>query len=496
MTTVKDLQPGSKASALIRRVGRTALAERLIEAEDRILVSVSGGPDSVALLTILSLLAPRHRLTLRVVHFNHGLRGAEADGDERFVAALCDQLHIPYCSERLDLSMEKRRRRSIQELAREQRYAVLLRLAKELGVNKVALGHTLDDQAETVLMWMLRGAGTSGLAGIPARRPPMFIRPLLGVRRTDIVAYLAEMDLTFRMDSTNAKRLYFRNRIRHELLPVLEALRPGAARVLARQAEILHEEDRCLDQWTSGELPQLTTRVADDEEQLARNRLLTLPVAIQRRIVRQLISMVGGVTSPPPFGSVAAVLERVIHGRSGAALTVQGVRVVREYETIRFRRFRRESQPVLPPHLCIKASVPSIIQWPPTGQRLVLREGRKHTAEIAEKGEFDTPGNKKYFPANRAVLDADRFTMDLTLRSWRPGDTFQPLGMHGKRKKLQDLFVDLKIPRQTRAQTPLLIAPEGILWVVGHRIDHRFRVTTATRRILLVQLIAQADKAG
>jgi tRNA(Ile)-lysidine synthase len=483
MTMVNEHHVRSKEPALVRRIGRIAFTEGLIERGDRILVSVSGGADSVCLLSILSTLAARYCLTLQVAHFNHGLRGAEANEDERFVATLCQRLGVPYHSERLDLSTARREGRSLQELAREQRYAALLRLAKALGSTKVALGHTLDDQAETVLMWTLRGAGSSGLAGIPARRPP-FIRPLLRLRRADILAYLRERRLSFRTDSSNARRMYFRNRIRHELLPMLEELRPGATRVLVRQADILREEDRCLSDWTSRELPRLSAQATNDESQLDRDQLIALPIAIQRRIVRHIISKVGGLKNAPPFGSVAAVLNQVVHGQSGATVTAQGVMVIREYGLV---RFRRRCQPVRHEDVRIKVSVPSGIEWPLTGQQVVLRI-------MERQADPDMCHGQAGSGISAAMLDADRFTMDLTLRSWKAGDTFQPFGMRGNRKKLQDFFVDLKVPRYSRVRTPILVAPEGILWVAGYRIDHRFRVTSATRRILSAQLTPRTEK--
>ncbi|OLD40880.1 MAG: tRNA lysidine(34) synthetase TilS, partial [Nitrospirae bacterium 13_1_40CM_2_62_10] len=256
----QSVHPQTARSQLAGRVAATARARGLLRPGDRVLAAVSGGPDSVALLSVLAALAPSWDLTLRAVHVNHGLRGAESDEDASFVAGLCDRLGVALAIERVTLAgpAGRRRGRSLQEQAREARYAAMVRVATALRMDKIALGHTADDQAETLVMWMLRGSGTAGLAGIPPSRGPLVIRPLLDVGRAEIIAYLEAQGLPFRVDSSNAKPLYLRNRVRHELLPILKRFNPGLLGVLKRQAEILREEDLCLDQLVSEHLTRLT----------------------------------------------------------------------------------------------------------------------------------------------------------------------------------------------------------------------------------------------
>jgi tRNA(Ile)-lysidine synthase len=471
----------------------------LIEPGDRILVAVSGGPDSMALLSVLSALAEAWNLTLWVAHFNYGLRQAESDEDQRFVVEFCTRKAITCRCQRLDLTFDRERGgRSLQEYARELRYDALLRLARELGANKIALGHTADDQAETVLMWMLRGAGASGLAGIRARRAPCFIRPLLDFSRADILAYLEEERLQFRMDSSNAKPIYLRNRVRLELLPTLKRLNPGIVGVLNRQAKILLEEDRYLDEVSSEQVSRLVHRESDGTVVVDRQKLIGLPLAIQRRLLRHVLRLAGESIKGAKFGAVTAALEQVVHGRSGTKLTIFGLRVARTYGLIRIcpeDGTRRELAP-----MAMTVSVPDAIAWPLTGQVLSLKwgelEGTSLPGVSPHASRFDkltVPSRVEgrltpHAPSNMVILDADRFTPDLQVRSWREGDLFCPLGMSGRRKKLQDFFVDLKIPREARACIPLVEAPEGIVWVGGYRIDHRFRVTPTTRRTLIMQL--------
>jgi tRNA(Ile)-lysidine synthase len=464
-----------RSVSFVKRVARAALRTRLIEPGDRILVAVSGGPDSMALLSVLADLAEAWSFTLWVAHFNYSLRQAESDEDERFVVEFCARRAIPCRCQRLDLTFDREQGggRSLQEYARELRYEALLRLAGEFGANKIALGHTADDQAETVLMWMLRGAGTSGLAGIRARRAPCFVRPLLDFSRADILAYLEEERLSFRMDSSNAKPIYLRNRVRLELLPALKRLNPGIVGVLNRQAAILLEEDRYLDEVSSEQVSRLAHREPDGAFLLDREQLTALPLAIQRRVLRHALRLAGGSVKGAKLGGVTAALERIVHGRSGAELTVHGVRVARSYNLIRIGP--DDSQEAEWEPMAMTVSVPDAIEWPLTGQILSVKWGDP-AASAAGQG------------SGVAILDADRFTPDLRVRSWREGDLFCPLGMAGRRKKLQDFFVDLKVPRGARGRVPLVEAPEGIVWVGGYRIDHRFRVTPSTRRTVIMQL--------
>ncbi len=482
------LQLQTARSQLARRVAATARAKRLFGRGERILVAVSGGPDSVALLSVLTALAPSWELALRAVHINHGLRGMESDEDAAFVADLCNRLGVELVSERVPLTgpAVRRKGRSLQEDAREARYAAMTRVATVHRVDKIALGHTADDQAETLMMWMLRGAGTAGLAGIPPTRRPLFTRPLLDVSRAEILTYLEAQDLAFRVDSSNAKALYLRNRIRHELLPALKRFNPRVLEVLKRQAEILREEDLCLEQFVSEHLARLTRESLAGEVVVDRAGLLALPLALQRRMVRTLIRRTSGVLMGPSFGAVTAVLERVVHGRSGSAIAVQGTLVAREYANIRFRpshsttKDGRTSETVeKTAAVTLVLPVPSTIRWPLTGQMIRVSLG---SVSPVNPAAVPTPSR------NTAIFDADRFTMDLAVRSWLPGDTFQPLGMHGQRKKLQDYFADIKLPREERRRVPLLVAPEGILWVGGHRPDHRFCTTPSTTRTLIAEL--------
>ncbi|MDQ6734294.1 MAG: tRNA lysidine(34) synthetase TilS [Nitrospirota bacterium] len=480
----------SRCAPLMRRVAEAIKRQRLIERGDCIVVAVSGGPDSVALLSVLHGLAPSWNLALSVAHFNYGLRGAESDDDAAFVMRLCARFNVPYRCERLTLTdnlSKLSKGRSLQEAAREARYAALLRLCESLSANKVAVGHTRDDQAETVIMWLLRGAGTTGLSGMPALRLP-FVRPLLAVGRADVLSYLVEQGLDFREDSSNATPIYLRNRVRHHLLPVLTRFNPVILEVLARQADILREDDTCLDSMAAEQFARVGRELCNNEWVLDRTGLLAMPLALQRRILRKAVQRTTGVNRGPSFGVVSLLLDRVVHGCSGSCVTVRNANVSRAYETILF-----QPRDVVPgargasaaaSDMSIALPVPSTISWPFTGQRL--------QADLVHGPQSEKTCST--LPPMHAMLDADRMTLDLCVRTWRPGDRFHPFGFGGHQKKLQDLFADLKVPRPSRERIPLIVAPEGIVWVAGYRTDHRFRVTASTRRLLRLALLDSERK--
>ena len=470
---------------LERRVLTWIRSAHLLAPEDRVLITVSGGPDSVALLSLFVAWQPILNLSLWVIHVNHGLRGVEGCEDAAFVKKLSDQVGIEYFQKDLALtdSQYARRGRSLQALARENRYRAFLEAGYSLGANKIALGHTMDDQAETVVMWMLRGAGSHGLAGIPPFRDPCFIRPLLQSTRSEILTYLSEKGLNYRTDSTNTKRIYFRNRLRMDVMPVLRGLNPNVAHVLARQADILREETQYLEQLATTHLYSLVQQEGENYLVLNRTELVLLPVALQRRIWLIVLQRVGRLIYRPRFEWVELVLKRVVNGQSGAVVQVGHFSIVREYETVYVRYGGGEGTSMsaneLPKH--VEFPIPSHIVWPPTGQII--------------EGSY-TSGSQQSMTVNRSCVyfDTSLFSMPLVIRSWEPGDRFFPYGFCGKRKKIQDFFTDMKVSRSRRHRVPLVVAPEGILWICGYRADHRFCMSASTVQTLRVTINPECEE--
>jgi tRNA(Ile)-lysidine synthase len=443
----------------------------------------------VALLFLLHELRPEWKLNLAVIHVNYGLRGDESDEDERFVKDLCGRLEIPCIVKRVDLANQRERGggRSLQERAREARYRVMREAAAAERADRVALGHTADDQAETILLWLLRGAGLTGLAGMPFVREGLFIRPLLTIPRADLAAALSSRAIEFRTDSTNATLIYRRNRIRHELLPVMTSLAPSFVRLVGRQSEVLNEEDRFLEQAVTDWLPRVLS-MDRGRPVLNRAALLDAPLAMQRRVVRRVLRELDPRCAAPRFSVVEAVLHQVIRPPSGARLRAAGIEIVRDGAVIRFMRQAPSGLSGTSSHPIgtVPIEIPGSVLWPGTGERIDLE------AIDAERARAVRRARSKRV----AVFDAATFTPTLVVRAWRPGDRFSPTGMGGKQKKLQDFFTDSKIGLTHRRCIPVLTAPEGILWVAGHRADQRFAAGSSTKAFVMAAISTHISTEG
>ena len=285
------MRPASRSAArpaLLTQLVRTVRQHALFVPGQHLIVAVSGGPDSVALLSLLHRLARSWRLTLTVVHCNYGLRGTESDGDESFVSSFCRERKLSLVIHRPTL-VKRRQHSSIQAAARDARYDFMKQFAHEVEADHIAVGHTANDQAETVLMWLLRGAGVAGLAGMPYAREDRIIRPLLAATREEVLAYLDHEGLTYRRDSSNEKLLYHRNRIRKELLPVITRLAPAAVRVLQRQADVYREDEQYLEQITNELVRALVSNDSKGVQRVDRQGFIELPVALQRRLIRVVL---------------------------------------------------------------------------------------------------------------------------------------------------------------------------------------------------------------
>ncbi len=477
-------RPPSRSTArpaLLTELVRTVRQHELFVPGQHLLVAVSGGPDSVALLSLLHRLVQSWRLTLTVVHCNYGLRGAESDGDESFVRDFCQERHLPLVTHR-PLLVKRRQHSSLQAMARETRYAFMRQLAHEVEADRIVVGHTANDQAETVLMWMLRGAGMTGLAGMSYVRQDRVIRPLLASTREEVLAYLDQEGLSYRRDSSNEKPLYHRNRIRRELLPVVMKLAPAAVRLLQRQTDVLREDERYLEQVTSDLVRRLVSRASGGEQQVDRQAFIELPVALQRRFVRAILRTYDAEGRASSLRLVESVRQIFLKGKSGAQLSLRQALVVLEQDSVRFCSLSGACTAAASSghgqSESLRLSVPVTVYWAGTNQQIHVQ--RMARLEAEQGGAAPS--------AQRAVFDADRCSGPLVVRSWRAGDRFVPQGMKGNSKKLQDFFTDRKVPRQRREALPLLVAPEGILWVVGMRQDERFAVRSETVNCLVVSV--------
>lgn len=471
--------------ALLHRIVRTIRSRGLVDPGQHVLVAVSGGPDSVALLSLLERLRPSWSLTLTAVHCNYGLRGVESEADQEFVKALCRELKVPLRIRRLDVQ-GRAHRSSLQAAARDLRYRAMTDIGGECGADRIALGHTADDQAETVLLWLLRGGGMRGLSGMPASRQGNIIRPLYETKRRALVAYLHDAGLSFRRDSSNAKPLYLRNRIRHEILPVLQQVVPASVEAICRLADLCREDDRYLDRHVAALCEDKIVPSRDGGWAIDRSFLQQAPRAVQRRVVRDLVRRCDPFHRSPSFGTVARILNLATKRRVLRGVDITSTRVMVGADLVRFIPSasligHRDSLPQTVP---VMLDVPGQVLWPETGQLI--------RTELISDGQTDGTDWGK----SRIVVDADRLSGPILVRAWLPGDRICPAGMKGRSKKLQDFYTDLKVPIAVRKRIPVVVAPEGIVWVVGYRQDERWMPTAATRRRLMLEVTPESTEEG
>ncbi|MDP8213627.1 MAG: tRNA lysidine(34) synthetase TilS [Candidatus Euphemobacter frigidus] len=479
-----------KKPDLAGRVKRFAVSHRLWKKGERILVAVSGGADSVALLHLLYRLKEEEDLKLTVVHLDHGLRGQASEADSRWVRELAGRLDIPCLVERRVVSAKLRRGgHSPEESARDVRYTFFRDLSERTGINTLALGHHADDQAETVLLKLLRGCHPAGLGGMRPYRLDgtlRLIRPLLEIRRRELVDFLSAIGESFREDISNRDRRFLRNRLRHELLPLLETeYNPRIREVLVHLAGM----ERKRDDYLKDRMHESFQAVAAELEQ---GLVLDLPLFKQLssfeqgEILRELLWKAG---FNDPHRRVHRDLERIIKGPSGRRLTLPGrLTVLKEQQRLiikkgpggvtGFRAFSRE------------LAVPGETEIELIRAGIVVREYPRPPEITFRPG----PGLKRYwedYPGGgvlKEYLDRDTVVLPLLVRSRRPGDRYQPLGTAGNRK-IKKILIDEKVPGSLRDLIPIIADAEKIIWLAGYRPDHRCRVREETRTILEISLV-------
>jgi tRNA(Ile)-lysidine synthase len=451
----------------------------------RVLVALSGGPDSVGLLHLLCMLAARGELTVAgAAHLNHGLREA-ADADERFCRERAAELGIPLCVQRADVrALAEDWQTSLEDAGRRARYAFLERAAVELNASAVATGHTLDDQAETFLLQLIRGAGPRGLSGI-GPKVGLVRRPLLDIRRDEIREWLAAEGIGFREDESNRDVAFTRNRVRHVLVPLLERdFSPGIVEVLARESAIAREDEAYL-QSAAIELARSVVLASEDIIEIDASALRSLHPAVASRVVRIALARLGSGRYIG-FDHVEGVLS-LARLPEASALSLPGQQARRIGERIVLRRS-------LPGSFENSFRVPLSIP----GEVLLERQGWVVSAEfgstlarLGSNGSAPHPGSSgKADGVGRleVALRTESVSLPLSVRSRCRGDRLRPAGMQGRRKKLQDLFVDRKIAREERDAVPLVVDREDrILWVVGHAVAEDFQVTEPLQGVLLLK---------
>ncbi len=442
-----------------------------------LLVAVSGGHDSVCLLHILYQLKLEFGLKLHVVHLDHKLRGKSSTADAQYVLDLCHELGIPITIEQRDVrSYQKERKTSLEEAAREVRYRFFAEVADSTGAKWIAVGHTRDDHIETILLNLLRGTGTRGLRGLlPVRKwhsannQLTIIRPLLDVSREETADYCRRHHLHPRLDVTNNSLTLTRNRVRLKLLPLLKTYNPDIIEALIRTARIAGDDIAFLEKTAR----RHTQKLADKHEQtiyVEKRQLLKLPVSLQRLVLRQLIEDIIGTLKDIESRHIEEMIEFLNKPAGKKICLPYGLYFASEYD-----RFVLGSD--------IEGSSP----FPEfNGEHTLKIPGSINTGGWKiNSGLVELPSNiteDRYI----AYLDADLIQGELRVRTRRPGDRFQPLGMR-EEKKVGQFMIDARVPKSWRDRIPIVFMGDQILWIVGYRIDERFKVKSKTEDILSIR---------
>ncbi len=454
---------------LLEKVHNTVISHRMLQSGDLVVVAVSGGPDSVALCHLLHRLRHSHQVELVVAHVHHGLRGAEADQDALFVHNLSHQLGLPVVEQRLEVrTWQGEHGGSLQMAARALRYQCLHQVMAEKGASKLALGHNADDQAEEILLRILRGAGQRGLRGMDPCSLKGVIRPLLECHRHEIMAYLEDNGLAFRQDSSNLKPWCQRNLLRLELLPQLQqAFNSNLSATLLRTSKIFREEEDFWESHLASWMHEHSLNQGDGEIRFPIRPLLEAHPAMQKRLLRRVVQEVKGDLRDFGFHHTEIFLQLCQSPAANRQLDLPGaVRAEKNYDWVTVTL-----QPETVEDFTFRISDQGLHPFPSLNRSMKV-----------ELLASDMPVEFNHDP-NEAIMDLDRVSFPLTLRSSTPGDRFRPLGLRGS-KKLKDFFIDAKVPKSRRRQIPILCSNDHIIWVVGHRLDDRVKVTSNTSRVL------------
>ncbi|OQY91741.1 MAG: tRNA lysidine(34) synthetase TilS, partial [Chloroflexi bacterium UTCFX4] len=455
---------------------------------------VSGGPDSLALLHALKMLAPELDLKLFVAHLNHQLRGKASDADEQFVVWLAREWQLSLANARWDVgAYATENGLSIEQAARELRYQFLMGVANQAQANAIAVAHNADDQVETILLHLLRGAGLSGMRGMAYQselttddgRRTTLIRPLLDVTRAEIEIYCLENNLQPRIDETNFDTTILRNRLRHEIIPQLETINPNLRAVLRDSARSMADDYAYIQQNVLGIFDRMS-RASDGALVFDKKWFRALPANLQRGVLREAVARLRRLKNIG-FQHIEHARRIAAEKDAGAEATLpQGLLLVVGYDD--FTIGEHLEMPDAPLLLHDQEIVLNV------GDEILLQESDWGVRRL-ETGDRGVEIGDWRLETGKWVgwFDAEKISGNLVLRTRRAGERFAPKGMGGKHKSLHEFMIDEKIPRHLREFIPILADEEKILWVVGYRADERARVTAETQNILRVEFFKNLE---
>ncbi len=451
---------------MIHKISTTIHDHQLACHSETILVALSGGPDSVALLHILSFLRKSERWKLTALYINHGIRPKEAEKEEEFCRGFCEKLSVCYLVEHVDIpKLARSQKKGLEETARDVRYEILEQTADQIGAERIAIGHHQDDQVETVLFRIIRGTGLTGLIGIPYKRGRI-IRPLLSTRKEEILAYIKKNELSYCEDSSNKDLSFRRNYLRHHLLPMIRSdLNPQVDLALAHLAEIVAGEECFLQEVVRKEAQAVVSVRCSGKVELLIEKFLKKQQWLRWRLLRYCMAVVSGrVGMQSHDRDLIERLDRFCFSKQKSMSLPGQLHVTRIGDRFFFHQSKRE---------------PYSFQLSFGHDVLIEGIGLRIKAQLLRKKPLSVTMPRQ---AKRVLIDYDRLVLPLEVRTICAGDRFIPLGMKGH-KKVGDYLTDRKVPPILRDEIPVVADQRGIIWLVGYEIDDRVKIVEQTRKV-------------
>ncbi|KEI09956.1 tRNA(Ile)-lysidine synthetase [Clostridium sp. K25] len=458
---------------MIEKVIHTIKQNNMFEVGDKVVVAVSGGPDSICLLHILYKLKEKIGISIVAAHINHCLRGEEADKDEEYVRKFCENLNIQCFVKKEDVhKISKDRGISCEMAGREVRYDFFSEVLNNVRANKIAVAHNANDQAETILMRMLRGTGLEGLIGIRAVRDNIFVRPIIDITRDEIEDYCYVNNLNPRIDKTNLENIYTRNKIRLELIPYIQKnFNSDVIEVLNRFSDTVKIDNDYLNKVSLEKYNKYCK--GEKDKVIIKEEVFKEHEAILTRVIRMALKELKGNLNNFDKGHIYDIIDIQKKSTGKFIMLPKNIRVLNNYGDINL--YKNNNKINIDKG---KQEYNLVIN-----KENILDNGLKITLDIinnVEDTKFDKSSLIKYF-------DYDKINRDIKLRYRNNGDKFVPLGMKGT-KKLKDLFINLKIPKEKRDIIPLIVFDDEISWIVGYRISDKFKINKNTKRILKIKI--------
>jgi tRNA(Ile)-lysidine synthase len=481
---------------MVNKVLETIKHNNLIDRGDTVLVGVSGGPDSICLLHVLFVLKEELDIKLYAAHINHMLRGEFADEDQEYVSRFCSHLNIDLFTKKYNIKdIAAKKRISLEEAGREVRYSFFELCSLKINANRIAVGHNKNDQAETILMNIIRGTGIEGLKGMDYCRNKV-IRPLLDTNREEIEKYCEEHKLNPRIDSTNYESIYTRNMVRLKLVPYIDHLfNTKVVDTIYRMSLLIRDEYDFMDYYTETQYEKSIANINKNSVCLFTREISENHIAIAKRIIRRAITDVKGSLKDIESIHIQDVYSLCTEGRAGAEIHLPGgMRVSKSYDTVKIFYPNQDNAPV---DFEVSVNIPgstTVKQYNFLINASIIDISLINSTERNVNNEVE---NYKKIMYNSLIqfFDYDKLSTGINIRNRRNGDVFFPYKSNGT-KKLKEFFIDNKIPRNIRSSIPLIAMGNEIVWIVGYKISDKYKVTENTKRVLKLEYIKSNSNGG